>query len=173
MELRSKLLDVQDHDWETDICQHVCSRKSHFGELMMCFFSGDFHLSHRATLVILKVFDQHPRWVEQQVPKMVNTLNQALPDWYKRNILRILQNQEIPEPQWGHAADQCFRYLSSSESPVAIKAFSMTVLYNLTRQLPDLARELRLLIEEQYPQGSAGFRARGRQILKQLDKDGY
>ena len=49
----------------------------------------------------------------------------------------------------------------------------MTVLYNLTKKLPDLARELRLLIEEQYNLGSAGFKARGRHVLGQLKKDGH
>jgi hypothetical protein len=78
------------------------------------------------------------------------------------NLLRILQYQTIPEAQWGHAADQCFTYLASSDEPVAV---------NLTKQLPGLARELRLMIEEQYPLGSAGFKARGRHILRKQDKD--
>jgi len=49
----------------------------------------------------------------------------------------------------------------------------MTVIYNLTEQLPDLARELRLLIEDQYDLGSAGFKSRGKKVLKQLQKDGH
>jgi hypothetical protein len=172
MDLKSALLNNPGPELVPGTCHYVCARKSHFNKLMKYFFSGDFHLAHRATLYILEVFKHKPGWVKQQVPFLVNTLDEALPDWYRRNILRILQYQKIPEAQWGHAADQCFNYLSSSEQPVAIKVFSMTVLYNLTRDLPDLSRDLRLHIEEQFPLGSAGFKARGRRILEQLEKEG-
>lgn len=156
---------------DAHLIRYICEDKRHFSALMDCFFSGDFHLSHRASLVILALVKEKPIWIEEQVSRMVNTLDKGLPDWYKRNLLRILQYQTIPEAQWGHAVDQCFTYLGSSDEPVAIKVFAMTILYNLTKQLPDLARELRLMIEEQYPLGSAGFKARGRHILRKLDKD--
>lgn len=172
MNLKSALLNGTVPELEPGTSQYICANKAHFSQLMKYFFSGDFHLAHRATLYILEVFEKKTGWVEQWVPMMVNTLDETLPDWQKRNILRILQYQKIPAAQWGQAADQCLKYLASSEQPVAIKVFSMTVLYNLTKDLPDLARELRLHIEEQFPLGSAGFKARGRKVLQKLEKDG-
>ena len=171
MDLKDILLNSE--DWQNIAVSYVSASKPRFSQLMDCFYLGDFRLSHRATLIILQVIPTKPRWVAEQIPRMASTLKKELPDWYKRNLLRILQYQKIPEKQWGHVADQCFNYLASFDEPVAIKVFSMTVLYNLTRDLPDLAKELRFLIEEQYPLGSAGFKARGRKILSQLDKDGH
>ena len=46
----------------------------------------------------------------------------------------------------------------------------MTVLYNLCKKEPDLANELRILIEEQMLYGTAGFKSRGKRILKELKK---
>ena len=171
MDLKDILLNSK--DWENTAARYVSDSKPRFSQLMDCFYHGDFRLSHRATLIILQVAPNKPRWLAEQIPVMARTLKKELPDWYKRNLLRILQYHKIPEQQWGHVADQCFNYLASVKEPVAVKVFSMTVLYNLTRDLPDLAKELRFLIEEQYPLGSAGFKARGRKVLKQLDKDGH
>lgn len=173
MYLKSALLDIMEPDWESQLCQYVGENKQNFLELMDCFFSTDSHLTQRATLIMLASVKDKPEWVAEQVPRLVKALDPDLPVSLKRNILRILQHQVIPELLWGHAADQCFNYLISTDEPVAIKAFSMTVIYNLSRQVPDLALELRLLIEDQYYLGSAGFKARGRKVLSQLQKDGY
>ena len=104
---------------------------------------------------------------------MVKSLNPDLPVAYKRNLLRILQHHSIPESLWGHAADQCFGFLSDPAEPVAVKVFSMSVLYNLTHEIPELGRELKILIEDQFPYGSPGFKSRGGKILKALQKRGY
>ena len=172
MTLKSKLLHGSGPEWESNTTERVCGDFEQFRGLMDCFYSENSRLSHRATLIILKVGERKPNWLQKQVPRMVDTLDEALPNWYKRNLLRILQFQRIPESHWGHAADQCFKYLECGETPVAVKVFSMTVIYRLTKDLPELANELRLIIEDQYPLGSPGFRARGRRILSQLSKDG-
>ena len=173
MDLKTALLDNGNPQWQNHLCQYVCEDKLRFRQLMGYFYSGDTWLTQRSTLIILACAKEKPQWISGQIPQMVKILNRKLPISLKRNILRILQYQPIPEALWGHTADQCFNFLSSSREAVAVKAFSMTVIYNLTKQLPDLARELRLLIEEQYDLGSAGFKARGRRVLNQLQKDGH
>jgi hypothetical protein len=45
----------------------------------------------------------------------------------------------------------------------------MTVLGNLTMALPELGKELAILIEDELPYGSAGFVSRGRKVLKQIN----
>jgi hypothetical protein len=173
LELKSVLAQERYPGWENDIAHYVCQHKSRFSLLMDLFYSADSCFSHRATLIILESARLKPEWVKEQVPKMGMSLSHDLPVWFRRSLLRILQFYRIPEGQWGHIASQCFDYLASADEPVAVKVFSMSVLYNLTRELPDLARELRLIIEDQYPLGSAGFKARARKVLMQLQKDGH
>ena len=170
--LKSALEEPASPTWESELCLLVCEDEHRFFDLIEVFYGNDSRLLQKSTLIILACNKVKPEWVDTQVPRMVKTLNKRLPTALKRNILRILQYKTIPETLWGHATDQCFNYLRSSDEPVAIKAFSMTVLYSLTKKLPDLARELSFLIEEQYNFSSAGFKARGRQVLGQLKKDG-
>ena len=140
---------------------------------MGSFFSGEFRLSHRATLIILKTAKLRPQWVDEQIGRMAAALDRSQPEWFRRNLLRILQNYQIPEAYWGFVANECFHYLNSADQPIAIKVFSMTVILNLTKDVPDLSRELRISIEDQYPLASAGFRARARKVLAQLQKESH
>ena len=171
--METTLLNTHHPHKNPDILTHFVESKDHFTELMECFFSGNFHLSHKATLIVLELRKNRSGWIQEQLPRMVNTLDIGLPGWYKRNILRILQDQELPEASWDHAVDQCFKYLSSGDESVAVKVFSMTVIHNISKKVTELSKELRFLIEEQYPHSSAGFKARSRKILKQLDKTAH
>eukprot|EP01031_Cornospumella_fuschlensis_P001081 gene1081-1357_t len=69
---------------------------------------------------------------------LLNLKQDNLHDAIKRNTIRVLQTVEIPEELHGIAADICFQYLSNHEEAVAIKAFSMTVLFNLSKHYPEL-----------------------------------
>ena len=45
----------------------------------------------------------------------------------------------------------CFRYVESPTETVAVKAFALTVLGNLSKQYPEILPEIKLMIEEQLP----------------------
>ena len=90
------------------------------------------------------------------------------PDAINRNILRALQFVTLPEEHEGNILDVSFRLLNSPTEPVAVKAFSMTVIYNLTRKYPDIVPELKASIATLLPNGSMGIRSRGNKILKAI-----
>jgi hypothetical protein len=58
--------------------------------------------------------------------------------------------------------------LSSAFSAIAVKAYSMEILYKLTLIYPELANELSTSIRILMEDGSAGITARGSQIIKKL-----
>ena len=71
----------------------------------------------------------------------------------------------------GEAADICFGYLVDHKETIAVRVFAMTVLGNICRREPDLGIELRLVIEEELPYASAGFKSRAKKILAELGVD--
>ncbi|MBS1948591.1 MAG: hypothetical protein JST47_12570 [Bacteroidetes bacterium] len=87
-----------------------------------------------------------------------------------RNTLRLLQDIEIPKRYHGKLMTICFDHIQSNTIPVAIKAFSITILYKLSKQYPDIAPELRLIIEERWSVETAAFRSRAKIILNGYSK---
>ena len=65
--------------------------------------------------------------------------------------------------------DCCLSYLTDVEETVAVKAFSMTVLYRICQKYPDLKQELIPVIEDNLAYSDkAGLQNRGKKILKKL-----
>ena len=114
--------------------------------------------------------DGKPGMIDKHLPRMVKTLAASEHDAVKRNIVRLLQNIDIPKDLQGEAANACFKFLGSAEEAIAIRAFSMTVLFNIGKEEPDLLPELRMMIEDMMPYGSSGIKARGRRTLAAIDK---
>ena len=66
-------------------------------------------------------------------------------------------------------AERCFDWLIGNHK-VAAKAYSMTALYELGKEIDWVHPELELVLERNYKDGSSGYQARARKILDRLRK---
>ena len=60
----------------------------------------------------------------------------------------------------------CFNYIQSNDIAVAIKAFSLTVLQNLSKDYPEILHELKTIIDERWEHETMAFKSRAKKILK-------
>lgn len=116
-------------------------------------------------------------WAAQQKPEMiyphVKDLVEALHkknvhDAVIRNSVRVLQEIQIPEKYQGQVMDACFQFLEKPTTAVAIKAFSLTTLFNLSKKYPEVKSELKLIIEDSLEHETAAFKSRAKKILPKL-----
>ncbi len=151
------------------IIDWIDGNPARFDELMTVFFEGDSRKNQHAANIMSHCIDRWSFLIMPYIEKMLLNLKQDnLHDAIKRNTIRVLQTVEIPEELHGIAADICFQYLSNHEEAVAIKAFSMTVLFNLSKHYPELKTELKFILEEQLPYQSPAFKNRALKILGEL-----
>jgi hypothetical protein len=87
-----------------------------------------------------------------------------------RNFIKIFA--EVPlaltSRDKGRLINLCFNYMTISTYAVGVKMFSMRVLYNLSREFPEIGMELAVILRDQYPESSPGYRSRAEKILKKL-----
>jgi hypothetical protein len=139
---------------------------SRLAMLMKIFLGGDSLLTQRSAWVISVLGDTHPILLEPWIAKMLRKMQKpGVHDAVPRAVTRALQFMEIPARQLGNVAAACFDVLSAGKSPVAVKVNAMTVLARIARREPDLAREVRLVIEQQTQYGAGAIIARARRIL--------
>ncbi len=105
---------------------------------------------------------QYGAWV------LISLLRAPVHDGVRRSILRSLSRINIPDEHKEEVMDICFQALEHRAEPVAIKMFSMVILYELCQGEVELLQELARQIEIQMPTSTAGFQSRGRKILKAL-----
>ena len=171
MNLETEILREHSKHQSVRIANWVGSDKRRFRELMDLFLRGEYRVTQRAAWIVKHCADKHPELVYPYFDEMIDRMLQpGVHVAVKRNAIRILQDVDIPRQIAGKIATVCFEMLGSAKEPIAVKVFSMSVLANIARREPDLKREICILIEQQMPTGSAGFRSRGRKILKQLEK---
>lgn len=169
MNLREELLKNHSKEVVVRIVRYVGKDKDRFAELMNLFLANTEVISQRAAWAVSYCVETHPGLVIPYLERMLDNLDQPVHDSVKRNTIRTLQNIDIPKRFQGRVADICFHYLCNKDETIGTKVFSMTVLYNLSKEHPDLKNELRMAIEEQMPYASAGFKSRWRKILRALN----
>ena len=169
MNLEEELLREHSRKHAEKIARWVGADSGRLKALMRLFLRGEFRTSQRAAWVVAIIAGQHPELFHPYLKKMLSRMQEAgVHDAVKRSVVQILQDIEIPDDLLGATANLCFEQLSSAEAPIAVKCYSMTVLAHIAEREPELGRELQLVIEQQLPYSSAGFRARARETLKAI-----
>jgi len=167
MNIKTALLQDYSKAQAQRIAAYIGSDPERFKLLMLLFLNGEYRVTQRAALVLRFCTENHPALAEPYMDELISNLERPLPAAVKRNTVRYLQQACIPAHLQGRLADICFNYLTGAE-PIAVKAFAITVLANLAKTEPDLANELKIIIQDQMPHASPGFLARARKVLREL-----
>lgn len=169
MKLRDTLLAEHSKSQCLKIVKWIGSDQQRFNELLKIFLSDEYRLVQVAAWPMSYAVQAHPSLVKPHIGKLIKNLSKpGLPDAVKRNTVRIFQDTDVPERFQGELMNTCFGFIESMTEKPAIKAFSLTVLYNLSKQYPDIRPELKAIIEDRWEYESAAFKSRGRKILKSL-----
>ena len=167
MDLRSIILAEHSKANCNKIVRWVGSSQQRFDELFDLFLNSEYRINQRAAWPLSYCVIDHPQFIEKHFSKLVRNLHKpGIHDSVKRNTVRLLQYIEIPKKFHGEIMDICFHYLSSPNEPVAIKAFSLTILQNLSKQYPEIKNEIKLIIEERWEHETAAFHSRAKKFLK-------
>jgi len=171
MDVRKQLLFKHSKENTNLIVSYISDNQKAFDQLMILFMSDESRVTQRAAWVVGDIARIYPELIAPHFKNLILNLRKpGLHDAVKRNTLRILQELYIPKPLWGEAADISFNFLLSKTEPIAIKVFSMTVLCNISKHVPEFRDELTLIIEDQLPYSGAGFKSRGKKTLNALNK---
>jgi len=167
MNLREEILKEHSKKQCSKIVDWIGSDQKRFDELFQLFLNDENKVVQRASWPLSYCVMAHPEFIQKHWIKFIENLQKpGLHDAVKRNSIRLLQDIDIPEKYRGYVMDTCFRFLESPTEAVAVKAFSLTVLGNLSKHYPDIIPELRLVIEDQLPCQTAAFKSRAKWLLK-------
>jgi hypothetical protein len=153
------------------VANEACTSANNFKELLNCFLSSDKELSKRAAWSLSWAARQKPEMVYPHIKELVSVLDKKdLHPAILRNAVRVLEEVEIPEVYHGEVMNACFNFIEKPDTAIAVKAFSLTVLYKLAKIYPEISHELKLIIEENWDNETPAFRSRGKKILSMLSK---
>jgi 8-oxo-dGTP diphosphatase len=164
----NRMVTRQEAEW---LATSAIDNPAVFDKLLEYSFSDDDKLAFRSSWTLTKVCDKYPELIYPHMDMVIGALSSLENESAMRSLLRIISlsdMERISEKNHGILADHCFGLLRSGFSAIAIKAYSMEILYRLVLKYPELRNELAATIGMLQPEGSAGIVSRGRQILKKL-----
>jgi len=164
----NNIMSMQEADW---VATSAVENPAIFMKLLEYSYSSDKKFAFRASWTLTKVCDRLPEIIYPYLPEMIKVLDSLDNESVQRSFLKVLSLSDldrISSKHHGILAEHCFTALKSGISAIAIKAYSMEILYKLTLKYPELRNELSASINILQGEGSAGIQARGHIILKKL-----
>ena len=143
-----------------------------FKKLLDFSITEEKKLAFRSSWILTKVCDKYPELMDPYIPDIITRLNGFDNESVQRSFLKIISSKDINQIDvrfHGILADYCFLKLNSGLTAIAIRAYVMDILYNLSTIYPEIANELVPAIMLLTEEGSAGIVARGKMILKKLN----
>ncbi len=131
----------------------------------------DPRIVFRSSWALTKVCDTNPSLFIDYMHVIVSKLLVCNNESAKRSFLKILTltgTASLSETERGQLTDLCFSLLRTKESAIAVKAYSMDVLYEISLDYPDIIHELAAALSMVPDDGSAGIKSKSRSLLKKL-----
>ena len=167
MDLRRTILAEHSKANCNKIVKWIGHSQGRFTELFNLFLHSEYRVNQRAAWPLSYCVIAHPNLISPHLAKLVKNLHKpGIHDSIKRNTVRLLQHIDIPKKFHGEVMDICLHYIATPNEPVAVKAFSLSILHNLSQQYPEIKKEVKLIIEEQWPYETAAFRSRAKKFMK-------
>lgn len=166
MKLKEQLLKEHTKANCLRIVKWVGDDQKRFDELFTLFLSDEYRVVQRAAWPVSYCVMDYPVLISKHFKKLVDNLKK--PNLYtavKRNSIRLLQDIDIPEKYEGDIMNICFTYIAEPTEAVAVKAFSIRVIENLSKKYPEILPELKTIIEDRWDYETPAFKSRARKIL--------
>ena len=171
MDIRAEIIKEHSRSQAIKIAEYIGGDRAKFENLLTIFLNDEYRVVQRSAWVLVFCVKKYPFLIRPHLEALIKNLKKPkIHNAVKRNTVRVLEDVDIPEDLLGITAEICFDFLMDIKEPIAVRVFSMTILYNICVKEPELAHELKAIIEEHLPHGSAGFKSRGKKVLKGLEK---
>ena len=171
MDIKAALLQEHSKKQCLKIVTYVGNDKKLFGELITLMLTGEYRVAQRAAYSVSYCVQNHPALIKPWFGKMIKKMgDKQAHDAIRRNALRILEDFDIPEKYCGMLFELSNHYLHDINQPIAVRAFSISVMFNIAKKYPDLKIEVQHNAESLLHCGIPALESRSRIILKQLHK---
>lgn len=141
-------------------------------ELLVYALCENQLVSNRAIWVLTHCSDMEPDRIKPFHEILINHLkNKKLHSGVVRSIVRIFQTQPVPEKLQSYMLDKCFEYIKNPSEAIAVRAFAMSVVFNISKAYPELLNELSIVLNHlNIAEESAGIKNRAKHILNDIKK---
>lgn len=160
--------------WETLslIKSHIIAEPGFLPLLMGVALTGTDRQSWRAAWVADKINEQRPGIMQPWIAELTKAVGHLDHQGRKRQFLKLISLYPISPEDRGFLLEYCLDRLDDPSDTPAVKAHSMEILYQISREEPDFKEELLEVLEFLLErQETAGIVARAKRLSGRLRKE--
>jgi hypothetical protein len=144
----------------------------HFPMLMEITLSGNDRIHWRASWAADKINEMIPGIAAPWIETLTNLLPGLTHNGKKRQFLKFISLYPIPPDSAGFLFDYCLDKMASEAEDIAVRAYAMQILYNISQMEPDMKSELLQILEQEAEhKSSAGLEAKSKNLIFRLRKE--
>ncbi|MBI5217329.1 MAG: hypothetical protein HY958_00165 [Bacteroidia bacterium] len=153
--------------------KQICDNPQFFGPLLRFAMQDKDEYSMRAARVVEMAVGKKPKLIKPFLGEVIEKLPRFKVDGVKRSLLKIFTEylDIVNEDQLGYLVDCCFNFLKDRYEPVAVKYYSIKILYDVSNREPDLKHELILTLETLSETEKKSIIHESKRVLKRLYKE--
>lgn len=171
-ELTELVLQKHSKHHTSQLAAKIAGNPKDVSVLWQIIITGESPVPERASWILSHLFDMRPEVLDDMATPFIDQLPISDHQAIKRNILRCLAGMPIPESDAGALFNICVDWIYSAREDVAVRAHAMTIVTNIALEEPGLIDEVKVVIEDQYENGSTGIQSRCRNLLKRISRAG-
>ena len=133
----------------------------------------EYPLSMRASRVVHLYGQVNPAFIRPHLKEILDALQSLHDQSVIRCFLHIFDAfiQDLPDAELGQLLRLCFDYLEDLTAAIAVRVYSLKLLYLISRRLPEIKPEIIAIIHYHLPESTSAFKSQARQIIGKLQKE--
>jgi hypothetical protein len=147
-------------------------KRSLIPELLDTAFHATHPMSTRAANTLEIIDSKKPELIKPYYKKIISAFPKFTIDGQKRCLLKIFTRHvaELKDAELCALLNYCFDAMNSSSETVGVKAYSMMILFEISKREPDIRNELAIAISSQLSESQKAFQSLGSRMLVKLKK---
>jgi hypothetical protein len=150
----------------------ILDDQERFDEMFSLALKDEYPLSMRAARIVELSTNKYPQLINSHINELIDTIEKSKIDGVKRSFLKILVEHTFisDEILQGRLVNIAFSLLENNKEAIAIRAFSIDILFKFTKLFPELKSELIPMLQSISIDSSKGMQSKCTKILKHLTK---
>jgi hypothetical protein len=172
MSLESLLPDSLRHTADL-AAQFVLDHPETFQEFIDASLAQEYPISMRASRVVYLCSVSSPELIRPWLQEILGSLPFLTDRSVIRNFLHIFDNfiPELSEDNLGLLLSYCFDNMEKPSGSIAIRAYSLKLLYLISQRIPDIKPEVLSIMRHHYPESEPAIQAQAIQIIRKLERE--
>jgi hypothetical protein len=153
--------------------QFVIENPETFRDMLDTSLAQEYPMAMRASRVVYLVAIEAPDMVRPYLPEIVEKLPFLHDQSVIRNFLHVFDNfiHELSEDDLAVLLKLCFDFIEDLSQTIAIRTYSLKLLYFISQRIPEIKPELISIIHLHLPESDPGFYSQARKILQKLNRE--